>query len=56
MADILLKFANLLRERWLRHVQPFGGAAEMQLLSDRNEVTKMAKLEQLTHIQRISIH
>jgi hypothetical protein len=45
MADVPLEVTNLLRERWLCDVQPFSGAAEMELFSDRNEVTKMAKLE-----------
>jgi hypothetical protein len=41
--ELVLERADLLAERWLRDVQPLGGAAEMQLLRDRDEVAKLAK-------------
>jgi hypothetical protein len=56
MADVPLEITNLLRERWLRDVQPLSCATEMELFSDRNEVTKMANLDWFTHIFKISIN
>jgi hypothetical protein len=42
---LLLELADGDAERWLRHVQSLGGAAEVELLCDRDEVAQMAKLE-----------
>jgi hypothetical protein len=34
-----------MRERWLRHVEALGGAPEVQLLGDREEVPEVAQLD-----------
>ena len=39
---LVLELADLFADSWLRYVQPLGGAAEMQLLGDRDEVAKLA--------------
>jgi hypothetical protein len=40
-AHLDLELANLLAERGLRRVQPGGGAREVQLFGDRQEVPQM---------------
>ena len=41
----LLEPADLPAQRRLRHVQPFRGAAEVELLRNRNERSQMAQLD-----------
>ena len=48
-AEIALELADRARERRLRHVQPRGGAAEVQLLGDRHEVAQLAELDRGVH-------
>lgn len=50
-AELGLELPDLLRERWLGHVQPLGGAAEVTLLRHRHEVPEMPQI----HISPISI-
>ena len=42
-AELVLELADLLAHGRLRHVQPLGSAAEVELLRDRYEVPQMAK-------------
>jgi hypothetical protein len=44
-AELLLEPSDVAAERLLRHVQPRGGAGEMQLLGDRHEVAKQAHVQ-----------
>src|SRR4051812_37570286 len=46
-AEVLLHLLNALRQRWLPHVQAFGGAAEMQLLRHRHETTQLAQADRI---------
>ena len=43
-AELGLELADLLADGRLRHVQALGGAAEMQLLRDRDEVPQVSQL------------
>ena len=43
-AELGLELADLLADRRLRHVQALRGAAEMQLLRDRDEVPQVSQL------------
>ena len=42
--NFLFKIENGLANRWLGHVQAPGGFAVVQMMSDADEVTSMAKL------------
>ena len=42
-SELLLELADLLADGWLCHVQPLGGPAKMEFLSDGYEVPQMAK-------------
>ena len=44
-SDLMLQQPDLPAERRLRHVEPFGSAAEMELLTDGDEAAKLAYLE-----------
>ena len=44
LAELGLEAADLLRERRLRDVQPLGGAAEVPLLGDGDEVAQVPEL------------
>src|SRR5206468_6262076 len=44
-ADVVLQQPDLAAERRLGHVQAFGGAAEVQLLSHRDEAAELADLK-----------
>ena len=48
-SEIALELADRARERRLRHVQPLGGAAEVQLLGHRDEVAQLAQLDRGVH-------
>jgi hypothetical protein len=41
-AEAVLEGLDGLAQRRLRHVQPFGGATEVQLLGHRDEVPRLA--------------
>jgi len=43
--ETIFKLANLLAERRLREVKPLCSAGEAELLSDGNEIAKVAKLD-----------
>lgn len=45
-AELVLQHGDLLAQRWLHDVQVPGGPAEVQLLSDRDEVPQMPQLHQ----------
>jgi hypothetical protein len=46
-SELLLQLADRDAERRLRHVQALGGAAEVELLRDRDEIAQVAKLDHL---------
>jgi hypothetical protein len=52
--ELAFQLADLLRERWLSDVQPFGRASEVQLLGDRDEVAKMAEFRAGDDTQDVS--
>ncbi len=55
-AQLLLQVGDGLRQRRLRHVQARGGAAEVQLVGDGDELAPQAQLDQgLIHTPSISI-
>ena len=39
----VLQLADLLRQRWLGHVEPLGGPAEVQLLGDGAKVAQVSQ-------------
>ena len=44
-AKLILQLADLLRERWLRHMQALGGPAEVPLLGNRDEIVQLADVQ-----------
>jgi hypothetical protein len=44
-AERILELADRLTERRLRHVQPLGGAMEVQLLGDGDELAQQPRLD-----------
>ena len=46
-AELGLELADLLRQRRLRHVEAFGGPAEVPLLGDGDEVAEVAQFHPL---------
>jgi hypothetical protein len=54
-ADFALERADLPAERRLRHLQPRGGAAEVQFVRDREKVTHVAKLHRDAFASRIPV-
>jgi hypothetical protein len=55
MAEDLFELADLLRERRLGQMETVGGAAEVELFGDRNEVTEMAQFDISIHTPEIII-
>src|SRR5918912_1128830 len=50
-AQLRLEASDLLRQRRLRHVQAFRGAAEVALLGDRHERAEVAQLHAAIYIE-----
>ena len=44
-AELIFQLADLLGERWLGHMQALGGAAEVPLLGDCDEVVQLADVQ-----------
>jgi hypothetical protein len=43
-AQLVLQQPDLVAQRRLGHVEPLGGAAEVQLLGDRHEIAELTQL------------
>src|SRR5205807_6449489 len=54
-AELLLELPDRLRERRLRHVQPFRSTAEVELVEDREEVAEVAQLDGDSGAQELSV-